>query len=206
MKKPRRKNGVTAMLLFSLVGGMVGLAFASVPLYKLFCQVTGFAGTIQTAVATPTVVSDKFITVRLDANTIPALPWKFYPEQKETRVRAGSPAVAYYIAENLSAQSITGTSTYNVTPYKVAEYFAKTECFCFTEQKLAPGETAKLGVEFFVDPEIFNNPNTRDVKTITLSYTFFRAPDDAADKPQKAKAQASASTRTAKGQRADDKI
>ncbi|MDA0304964.1 MAG: cytochrome c oxidase assembly protein [Proteobacteria bacterium] len=178
MKKPRRKNGITAVLLFSLVGGMVGLAFASVPLYKLFCQVTGFAGTTQTAAATPTVASDKFITIRFDANTIPALPWKFAPAQKEIRVRAGNPAVAYYLAENLSAQSITGTSTYNVTPYKAAEYFAKTECFCFTEQKLAPGETAKLGVEFFVDPEIFNNPNTRDVKTITLSYTFFRAPGD----------------------------
>ncbi len=198
MKKPRRNNGITAALLFSLVGGMVGLAFASVPLYRLFCQVTGFAGTTQTAATAPIAVSDKFITVRFDANTIPALPWKFSPAQKEIRVRAGKPAMAYYLAENLSAQSITGTSTYNVTPYKVAEYFAKTECFCFTEQKLAPGETAKLGVEFFVDPEIFNNPNTRDVKTITLSYTFFRAPDDAADKPKTAKVQVSASARPGK--------
>jgi len=206
MKKARRKNGVTAVLLFSLVGGMVGLAFASVPLYKLFCQITGFAGTTQTAVAAPTVVSDRIISVRFDANTNPALPWKFTPVQKEIRVQAGKPAVAYYLAENVSEQSITGTSTYNVTPYKAAEYFAKVECFCFTEQKLAPGESAKLGIEFFVDPEIFNNPNTRDVKTITLSYTFFRAPNDAADKPKKAKVQARASTRSAKGQRADDKI
>lgn len=175
MRKNRRKNAATAVLLFSFAGGMVGLAFASVPLYKLFCQITGFAGTTRTATAAPERVSDKFITVRFDANTNPGLPWKFQPAQKQIRVQAGRTAVAFYNAENLSDETITGTSTFNVTPYKVATYFSKTDCFCFTEQKLAPGETAKLGVEFFVDPEIFDNPNTREVKTITLSYTFFRA-------------------------------
>lgn len=178
MAKTRRKNGVTAVLLLSFAGGMVGLAFASVPLYKLFCQITGFGGTTRTATAAPAEASDKFITVRFDANTNPSLPWKFTPAQKQVRVRAGQSVVVYYNAENISDQTITGTSTFNVTPYKIATYFNKTDCFCFTEQKLAPGETAKLGVEFFVDPEIFDNPNTQEVKAITLSYTFFRAPED----------------------------
>ena len=149
MIKARKKNGITAVLLFSLVGGMVGLAFASVPLYKLFCQVTGFGGTTKTVASAPERVSDRTITVRFDANTNPSLPWKFSPEQRQVRVRAGESVVAFYKAENISEETLTGTSTFNVTPYKVARYFAKTDCFCFTEQKLAPGETAKLGVEFF---------------------------------------------------------
>lgn len=178
MAKARRKNGVTALLLFSFAGGMVGLAFASVPLYKLFCQVTGFGGTPNTAAAAPVKVSDKFITVRFDANTNPSLPWKFAPAQKKVRVRAGQSVVVFYNAENTSDETITGTSTFNVTPYKVASYFTKTDCFCFTEQKLAPGEKAKLGIEFFVDPKIFDDPNTKEVKAITLSYTFYRVPGD----------------------------
>ncbi len=173
--KPRQKNKATAVLLFSIAGGMVGLAFAAVPLYQLFCQVTGFGGTPKTAAAAPSTTSEKIITVRFDANVSPALPWAFAPVQRQVQVRAGVPMQVNYKALNLSDGPVTGTATFNVTPYKAGEYFSKIECFCFTEQRLAAGEEALMGVQFFVDPEIFNDPNTRDVKTITLSYTFFRA-------------------------------
>ncbi len=198
MAQTHRKNRATALFLFTVAGGMVGLAFASVPLYQLFCQVTGFGGTPRTEdVAAPSAaMTDRTITVRFDANVNPALKWRFRPEQPEIRVRAGEPRVAYYRAVNRSAGPLTGTATFNVTPYKAGLYFSKTECFCFMEQHLAAGETARMGVEFFVDPEIFNDPNTRDITTITLSYTFFRATDD--DSAGKAK-QAEAPVRPAGG-------
>ena len=177
--KSRQKNKATAVLLFSIAGGMVGLAFAAVPLYQLFCQVTGFGGTPKIAAASsPTPgTSAKTITVRFDANVNPALPWAFAPVQRQVRVRAGAPMQVNFRALNLSDGPVTGTATFNVTPYKAGEYFSKIECFCFTEQHLAAGEEALMGVQFFIDPEIFNDPNTRDVKAITLSYTFFRAKD-----------------------------
>ncbi len=176
--KPRQKNKATAVLLFSIAGGMVGLAFAAVPLYQLFCQVTGFGGTPKVAGAGSSTVSAKTITVRFDANISPALPWAFAPVQRQVQVRAGESMQVNYKALNLSDGPVTGTATFNVTPYKAGEYFSKIECFCFTEQRLAAGEEALMGVQFFVDPEIFNDPNTRDVKTITLSYTFFRAKEE----------------------------
>ncbi len=181
MTKPRRKNTTTAVLLFSVAGGMVGLAFAAVPLYQLFCQVTGFGGTPKIEAAAPSpspsqgAVPAAEITVRFDANVNPALPWRFAPEQRKILVRAGEPAEINYLAKNLSGVTTTGTATFNVTPYKAGEYFSKIECFCFTEQRLGAGEEAVMGVQFYVDPEIFTDPNTRDVKVITLSYTFFRA-------------------------------
>mgnify|MGYP000391401531 FL=1 len=116
--------------------------------------------------------------MRFDANVNPALAWKFRPAQKEITVNAGVPTQIEYLAQNMANTTITGTSTFNVTPYKAAQYFSKIDCFCFTEQRLAPGEEASLGVQFYVDPEIFDDPNTREVTTITLSYTFFRADDD----------------------------
>ena len=181
MATTHRKNRATAVVLFTVAGGMVGLAFASVPLYRLFCQVTGFGGTPQTvAVAAPGAVpSGRTITVRFDANVNPGLDWQFHPQQPEIRVRVGESRVAYYKAVNRSDGPLTGTATFNVTPYKAGIYFSKTDCFCFTEQRLAAGEAAAMGVRFFVDPEILNDPNTRDVTTITLSYTFFRAPEKA---------------------------
>ena len=135
MARTRTKNGITAGLLFSVVFGMVGLAFASVPLYQWFCQVTGFAGT-PNIISAPVAVapSEKTITVRLDANVNPALPWGFRPERTEITVRAGEPALAFYKAVNQSDGPITGTATYNVTPCKAGEYFSKIDCFCFTEQ------------------------------------------------------------------------
>jgi cytochrome c oxidase assembly protein subunit 11 len=178
--KPRQKNVPTAVVLFSIAGGMVGLSFAAVPLYQLFCQVTGFGGTPKVAAAPlPTLVtSEKIITVRFDANVSPALPWAFAPQQRQVQVRAGVPMQVNYKALNLSDGPVTGTATFNVTPYKAGKYFSKIECFCFTEQRLAGGQEALMGVQFFVDPEIFNDINTRDVKTITLSYTFFPAPEE----------------------------
>ena len=175
MTKARSRNSRTAILLFSIVGGMVGLAFASVPLYQLFCQVTGYGGTPKVAGGTVGAASAKTITVRFDANVNPALAWTFRPGQKEITVQGGELAEISYLARNLSETATVGTSTFNVTPYKVAQYFSKIDCFCFTEQPLSPGQEASLGVQFYVDPEIFSDPNTRDVNTITLSYTFFSA-------------------------------
>ena len=176
MTTARSRNGKTAILLFSIAGGMVGLAFASVPLYRLFCQVTGYGGTPKVVNEIAVTPSAKTITVRFDANVNPALAWTFKPGKKEITVNGGVPVQAVYLARNLSQTTTVGTSTFNVTPFKVAPYFSKIDCFCFTEQRLGPGEEATLGVQFNVDPEIFNDPTTWDVKTITLSYTFFPAP------------------------------
>lgn len=174
MAKRGQHNGRTAFILFTIVGAMVGLSFASVPLYQLFCQVTGYGGTPQiSANATPSKASERTITVRFDSNTNPDLPWRFKPVQKEMTVRLGEEALAFYEAESLSDVKSIGQATYNVTPFKVGVYFNKIDCFCFDEQVLMPGQTVSMPVQFFVDPEIFDDPNTQEVKTITLSYTFF---------------------------------
>ena len=174
MAKARSRNGIVAATLVAVVVGMVGLSFASVPLYRLFCQITGFGGTPNIATAPDRVkASERTIAVRFDANVNPALPWAFRPEQLEVRVRLGEPTLAFYKAVNQSDRAVTGTATFNVTPYKAGNYFSKIECFCFTEQRLEAHQSADMPVQFFVDPEIFTDPNTRDVTTITLSYTFF---------------------------------
>ncbi len=173
----RRKNRAFAVTLFAVAGAMVGLSFASVPLYRLFCQVTGFGGTPRVGAAADSMpVSEQTITVLFDANVNESLPWRFRPVQRRMRVRAGQTVLAFYRASNLSGGPLTGTATYNVTPYKAAPYFSKVDCFCFTEQRLEPGQVAELPVSFFVDPAIFSDPDTREVRSITLSYTFFRAP------------------------------
>lgn len=172
-----RRNRRAGLALAAVAASMVGLAFASVPLYQLFCQVTGYAGTpgradsVQTAVGDPQ--SAPVIEVRFNADIARDLPWKFKPEQKGQMVHLGEEALAFFRSENKSSQSYTGTATFNVTPLKAAEYFIKTECFCFTEQTLAPGEVADMPVTYYVDPAIRDDPNTRDVTSITLSYTFF---------------------------------
>jgi len=179
MKPSGRRKSVTAAVLFGVVGGMVGLSFASVPLYRLFCQVTGYGGTPNTeSVAVSEKVSDHVVTVRFDANVNSALPWRFKPGQREVRVRLGEETLIHYTAVNLSDAPITGTATFNVTPYKAAQYFSKIECFCFTEQTLAPGEEVSMPVTFYVDPELLDDVDARDVKLITLSYTFYRADED----------------------------
>lgn len=170
-----RRNARVAGMAVALVAGMVGLSFASVPLYRLFCQVTGYGGTTQVADAVPETVSNRDITIRFNADTAGGLDWRFSPEQREITLKVGEQGLAFYRAENIGRERIVGTATFNVTPLKAGPYFNKVDCFCFTEQALEPGASADLPVSFFVDPEIENDPNMRDVKTITLSYTFFEA-------------------------------
>ena len=174
-----RRNVAIAATLLSVAGGMVGLAYASVPLYRLFCQVTGFGGTPRTeAASAPTRIDDRVVTVRFDANVNAGLPWNFRPEQREVKVRAGETALAYFLARNDAHEEVVGHATFNVTPFKAGPYFVKVQCFCFTEQRLAPGQEERMPVSFFVDPAMFDDPDARDVSAITLSYTFFRAPEE----------------------------
>lgn len=170
------RNARTGLLLTGIVAGMVGLSFAAVPLYRLFCQVTGYGGTTQVAETVPAAVAERKITVRFNADVDPDLPWSFGPMQRAVTVRVGEPGMAFYRARNRSGQTTVGAATFNVTPLKAGQYFNKVQCFCFDEQKLAPGQEAEMGVSFFVDPAILEDRNLDEVKTITLSYTFFRAP------------------------------
>lgn len=179
----RMENRTIAMLLVGIVAGAVGLSFASVPLYRLFCQVTGYGGTTQVATAAPAEAGTRMVKVRFNADVNRDLPWSFAAMQREVTVAVGEPALAFYSATNRSSQPITGSATFNVTPQKAGRYFDKLACFCFEEQTLAPGETVEMPVSFFVDPSIVDDPNMDDVTTITLSYTFFRA---AAAQPQTA--------------------
>ncbi|MDQ3079580.1 MAG: cytochrome c oxidase assembly protein [Pseudomonadota bacterium] len=151
---------------------MLGLAFASVPLYRIFCQVTGFGGTTMTADRAPGAVAGE-IGVRFDANISPALPWKFEPEQATVRIQPGARTIVSYRATNLTARPTTGTASFNVSPAQAGQYFSKIECFCFTEQTLRPGQSVSMPVVFFVDPKLRTDPATRDIDEITLSYTFY---------------------------------
>jgi cytochrome c oxidase assembly protein subunit 11 len=170
-----RRNGRTAAWTALLVAAMVGLAFASVPLYRLFCQVTGFGGTPLRAdeVAPSLKATGKLISVRFDANTNSALPWEFEPEENRQRVAIGARDMAFYTAKNLGDKPVTGTATFNVTPAKAGQYFTKIQCFCFNEQTLKPGEEVRMPVIFFVDPKILQDPDAREIEEITLSYTFY---------------------------------
>ncbi len=160
---------------------MTGLAFASVPLYRLFCQVTGYGGTTQVAETAPGQVFERRITVRFNADVNPKLPWHFQPLERAVTLRVGEPGLAFYRAVNLTDRPVSGTATYNVTPLKAGQYFNKTQCFCFDEQRLEAGEAVEMGVSFFIDPAILEDRNLDDVTTVTLSYTFFRSLEDEAD-------------------------
>jgi cytochrome c oxidase assembly protein subunit 11 len=170
-----RRNGRTAGLAALLVAAMVGLAFASVPLYRLFCQVTGFGGTPMRAdqFAASLQPTGKLMSVRFDANVNSALPWEFRPERHVERVAVGARDMAFYTAKNLSDRPITGTATFNVTPAQAGQYFTKIQCFCFTEQTLQPGEEMRMPVIFFVDPKILEDKEASRISEITLSYTFY---------------------------------
>ena len=183
-----RRNRTTSLLLAAVVCGMVGLSFASVPLYRLFCQATGFGGTTQRAAAAPGQATDAVVTVRFDAMTAPELGWDFRPLETAVRVHPGEQRQVFFRAVNRTSETVTGTAIYNVTPTKTGIYFDKLQCFCFNEQRLGPGESRDMGVVFFVDPDLLTDPNTSDVSTITLSYTMFRAPqsDSPAEKPNAA--------------------
>lgn len=180
MRNLSRNDKVLAMC-FGILVGMGSLTYASVPLYRLFCQVTGFDGTPLRANAPSGVRLDQVIEVRFDSNTSPDLDWEFRPERRSVQVHLGENGTTNYIARNKSGEEIVGTATFNVTPLLAAKYFNKTQCFCFERQPLKPGETAKLGVAFYVDPAIANDPETKRLKSITLSYTFFPAKGDTTD-------------------------
>ncbi len=176
----QNRNRTTALIAAGVVAGMVGMAYAAVPLYRIFCQVTGYGGTPKVAAQASPVIGDRIIRVRFNADTARGLPWRFRPVQREVRLRVGETALVFYRAENTSASAVTGRATYNVTPLKAGGYFNKVDCFCFTEQRLGPGETAEMPVSFFVDPAISEDRGLDDVKVITLSYTFFPVEIEAA--------------------------
>ncbi|HYZ64873.1 MAG TPA: cytochrome c oxidase assembly protein [Acetobacteraceae bacterium] len=175
-----RRNNLLAGGLVACVLAMVGLSFAAVPLYRMFCAATGYGGTPQIGGPAGPGAEGGTITVRFDANTSPSLPWRFAPGAPSVTVALGEERLAYYVGQNKAPQPVTGVATYNVTPDKVGKYFHKTACFCFNEQTLAPGQEMQFPLSFWVDPAIATDPDTRDVRAITLSYTFFRSLDDAA--------------------------
>ena len=169
------KNRRVALISAAVVVGMVGLAYASVPLYRLFCQVTGFGGTTQRAEAAPEKTADRRMTILFDANTAGSLPWTFEPVQRSLDVKVGEENFAYYRATNNSDHAITGSAVFNVTPDTTGAYFNKIECFCFTEQTLKPGQSVEMPVSFFIDPAIVDDRGLDKINTITLSYTFYPA-------------------------------
>jgi cytochrome c oxidase assembly protein subunit 11 len=169
----QRKNRMVGMIAGGVAIAMIGLAFASVPLYRIFCQVTGFGGTPQIADSLDVEVGERTLTVRFTADTARGMPWRFKPVQKAVSLKVGEQKLAFYQAVNTSDKTITGTATFNVTPVKAGYYFTKIDCFCFTEQTLEPGQEVDMPVAFYVDPEISADPNLDDVTEITLSYTFF---------------------------------
>jgi cytochrome c oxidase assembly protein subunit 11 len=174
-------NRKVALTMAGLAVIMVGAAFASVPLYRLFCQVTGYGGTTQRAERASTEMGTRKITVRFNAEVAGRdLPWDFQPLEREVTLRVGEDHLTFFKARNISNEPTVGVATFNVTPFKAGPYFQKVACFCFDEQTLAAGESTEMGVSFFVDPAIARDPNLTEVTTITLSYSFFRAKDEKA--------------------------
>lgn len=169
------KNKKVARRLFLTTAGMGAFAYASAPLYDLFCRTTGFGGTPVVAQAGDRPILDRTVNVRFDSNVDTALPWKFQPLQREVKVRLGEEYLAYYRVTNLSQRAAVGTSTYNVTPETAGGWFNKLQCFCFTEQLLLPGQSVDMPVVFFVDPEMDKDRRYDNIRTVTLSYTFFEA-------------------------------
>ena len=187
-----RKNQRVAGLAAAVALGMLGLAYASVPLYRLFCQTTGFGGTTQRAEQAPGQSGNATIAVRFDANTSGSLGWNFQAVQTRMTVKIGEQAMAHYRATNTSGRLLTGSAVFNVTPVAAGAYFNKIQCFCFTEQTLKPGESVDLPVVFFVDPDMLDDPDAKAIKEITLSYTFYPV-----DKPRTVSEASSASVQIA---------
>jgi cytochrome c oxidase assembly protein subunit 11 len=171
--RTQRANRVVAAVCVAFFGGMIGAAYASVPLYRLFCQVTGYGGTTQRTDQYSTTVLDRDITVRFDTNTSGGVPWDFAPVKRAVTIKIGETTQADFRATNLFDRPTAGRATFNVTPEMAGAYFNKVECFCFTDTVLKPGEDLEMPVVFFVDPDIVNAPELKGVNTITLSYTFF---------------------------------
>lgn len=168
----RRRKRATAFIVGGVVLGMVGMSFAAVPLYRIFCQVTGYGGTTQTADTVNDVVLAREVYVQFDSNVAPGLGWDFRPEQRRVKIHIGEPTEVAYLATNTTDHPITGQAIFNVTPETVGAFFVKVECFCFTEQTLQPGETVRMPVLFYVDPKLADREDLDYVDTITLSYTF----------------------------------
>ncbi len=169
----KRRDLVVAAACGVFVAFMVGMAYAAVPLYSWFCRTTGFGGVPQVATVAPVQVSDRKITVRFDANVGAGLPWRFEPERTSIDVRLGEVVTVYFTATNLSDKQIGAQAAYNVAPPTAGSYFTKINCFCFSEQHLAPREKREMAVVFYVDPELAKDSDQDDLNTITLSYTFF---------------------------------
>lgn len=171
-KSTSTRHGRVAAICVAVIVAMGSLAYASVPLYRLFCQVTGYGGTTMVASAAPAQILDQTITVRFDAN-VSGLPWSFEPRERTMTVKIGETAIATYRATNIGDKPTVGTASYNVVPDQAGSFFNKLACFCFTEQKLAVGESVDMPVQFFVDPAIVKDSDGRRIKEITLSYTFY---------------------------------
>ena len=174
-KSIAEKNARLGRRLVLLTAGMGGLAYASAPLYDLFCRTTGFGGRPLVAQSGDRPILDRTVAVRFDSNVDSALPWRFEPLQREVRVRLGEEHLAHYRVTNVSQRPLVGTSTYNVTPEHAGPWFNKLQCFCFTEQLLLPGQSVDMPVVFFVDPELDKDRRYDNIRTVTLSYTFFEA-------------------------------
>jgi len=169
----RQSNSSLAISLLAVVVGMLMLAYASVPLYRLFCNTTGFGGTAIASLKTPHIITNRVIVVRFDANVSPNLYWSFKPLLHDISVKVGEEKTIEYGAKNLGSKPSTGTATFNITPVKAGKYFNKLQCFCFADQMLKPYQEQRLGVTFFIDPAINDDSDLDDIHTITLSYTFF---------------------------------
>jgi cytochrome c oxidase assembly protein subunit 11 len=167
-------NGRLAFRLFALVVVMVGLSFAAVPLYRIFCEKTGWAGTPQRAAEAPATIAAQSITVRFDANVAQGLQWVFEAVQPELTLHIGESKLAFFRATNRSPETVTGSAVFNVSPDLMGQYFTKVQCFCFTEQTLKPGEAVEMPVSFFIDPAILNDRDGSTVRDMTLSYTFYK--------------------------------
>jgi cytochrome c oxidase assembly protein subunit 11 len=172
-RQARRRDIILAAGCGVFVAGMVGLAYASVPFYDWFCRATGFGGKPQIATSAPQGAIGRTVSVRFDANVIGGLPWRFAPEQNSIDVRLGEVVTVNYVATNLSARETVGQASYNVAPSTTGSYFQKINCFCFTEQRLGPGEKREMAVVFYVDPSLAKDAELDDLNTITLSYSFY---------------------------------
>lgn len=175
-----RRNRRT-MMAAAMVGlGMLALGFASVPLYRIFCEQTGFGGTTRRAEAATQVevATGHTMSIRFDSNIAPGMPWQFHPERPTQTVTVGAKSMAIFIAKNMSDRPVTGTAAFNVTPLQAGAYFTKIQCFCFTQQTLQPGQEVRMPVLYYVDPKILDDPDNRDTQQITLSYTFYPVEQD----------------------------
>lgn len=180
------KNTRTLITVLAVVAFMVGLSFASVPLYRLFCQATGFGGTTQRAAALPGVVLERTVTIHFDANTASSMPWSFRPEKEEETVKLGQQGLIAFVAKSQSGKPTEGTALFNVTPAKAGQYFHKIQCFCFDKQQLMPGEEMHMPVVFYVDPKMAEDKEMDDVTAIALSYTFYPSESEELDKAMEA--------------------